>query len=64
MSGNHLLQEWTPINGRTHGILKLKMHNSSKIDAEKIFQERKGDHRILNAELYILLKQILIEKLY
>ena len=52
MSGNHLLQEWTPINGKTHGNFKIEMHNSSKIDAEKIFQERKGDHRILNAALY------------
>ena len=52
MSGDHSLQEWTPINGRTHGNFKIEMHNSSKIDAEKIFQERKGDHRILNAALY------------
>lgn len=52
MSGQNSLQEWTPINGKTHGNFKIEMHNSSKIDAEKIFQERKGDHRILNAALY------------
>jgi len=52
MSGDNSLQEWTPINGKTHGFFKIEMHNSSTIDAEKIFQERKGDHRILNAALY------------
>lgn len=52
MSGENSLQEWTPINGKTHGNFKIEMHNSSTIDAEKIFQERKGDHRILNAALY------------
>lgn len=52
MSGSNSLQEWTAINGRTHGNFKIEMHNSSKTDAEKIFQEKKGDHRILNAALY------------
>jgi PhoH-like ATPase len=52
MSGANSLQEWTPINGKNHGNFKIEMHNSSKLDAEKIFQERKGDHRILNAALY------------
>ena len=52
MSGQNSLQEWTPINGKTHGYFKIEMHNSSTLDAEKIFQERKGDHRILNAALY------------
>ncbi len=52
MSGQNSLQEWTPINGKTHGHFKIEMHNSSNIDAEKIFQEKKGDHRILNAALY------------
>jgi PhoH-like ATPase len=52
MSGDNSLQEWTPIGGKSHGNFKIEMHNSSKLDAEKIFQERKGDHRILNAALY------------
>jgi PhoH-like ATPase len=52
MSGDNSLQEWTSINGKSHGKFKIEMHNSSQIDAEKIFQERKGDHRILNAALY------------
>ena len=52
MSGKNLLQDWTPINGRTHGRFKIEMHTSSKIDAEKIFGEKKADHKILNAALY------------
>lgn len=52
MSGGNLLQEWTPINGRTHGKFKIEMNTTAKTDAEKIFAEKKADHKILNAALY------------
>lgn len=52
MSGGNLLQEWTHINGRTHGKFKIEMNTSAKTDAEKIFAEKKADHKILNAALY------------
>lgn len=52
MSGKNLLQDWTPINGRTHGRFKIEMNTSAKTDAEKIFGEKKADHKILNAALY------------
>ncbi len=52
MSGGNLLQDWTPINGRTHGKFKIEMNTSAKTDAEKIFAEKKADHKILNAALY------------
>lgn len=52
MSGGNLLQDWTPINGRTHGKFKIEMNTSAKTDAEKIFGEKKADHKILNAALY------------
>lgn len=52
MSGGNLLQEWTPINGRTHGKFKIEMNTSAKTDAEKIFAEKKADHKILNAAIY------------
>lgn len=52
MSGGNLLQEWTPINGRTHGKFKIEMNTSAKTDAEKIFADKKADHKILNAALY------------
>jgi PhoH-like ATPase len=53
LSGGNTLQEWTPINGKGHGLFKIEMNQSSKIDAEKVFGEKKADHRILNAALYI-----------
>lgn len=52
MSGKNSLQEWTAINGRTHGRFKIEMHTSAKTDAEKIFGEKKADHKILNAAIY------------
>jgi PhoH-like ATPase len=53
LSGNHSLQNWTPINGKGHGMFKIEMKQSAKIDAEKVFGERKGDHKILNCALHM-----------
>jgi PhoH-like ATPase len=53
ISGNHSLQDWTRINGKGHGLFKIEMSQSSRIDAEKVFGERKADHKILNCALYI-----------
>ncbi len=52
MSGKNSLQNWTPINGKSHGKFKIEMHTSAKTDAEKIFGEKKADHKILNAAIY------------
>jgi PhoH-like ATPase len=52
MSGKNTLQNWTSINGPTRGNFKIEMNASSKVNAEKIFDERKADHRILNTALY------------
>ncbi|MCW3103575.1 MAG: PhoH family protein [Bacteroidetes bacterium] len=53
ISLGNTLQDWININGKGHGMIKIEMHTSSKIDAEKIFGERKGDHRILNTAMYV-----------
>ncbi len=53
ISKGNTLQDWIPINGKGHGMLKIEMHNGSKIDAEKVFGEKKADHRILNTALYV-----------
>lgn len=53
ISIGNTLQDWININGKGHGMIKIEMHTSSKIDAEKIFGERKGDHRILNTAMYV-----------
>jgi len=52
LSGKNTLQNWTAINGPTRGNFKIEMNSSSKINAEKIFDDRKADHRILNTALY------------
>ena len=52
-SGKHTLQDWTPINGRTLGRFYIEMHTNSKLNAEKIFEERKPDHKILNTTIYL-----------
>jgi len=52
LSGNNTLQEWTAINGPNRGKFKIEMNFSSKINAERIFADRKADHRILNTALY------------
>jgi PhoH-like ATPase len=46
------LQSWTSINGPTRGMFRIEMNSSSKVNAEKIFDDRKADHRILNIALY------------
>ncbi|MBS1646944.1 MAG: PhoH family protein [Bacteroidetes bacterium] len=54
LSGNHSLQEWTPINGKTHGNFKIEFAQKAKnIDAEYVFGERKADHKILNCALKV-----------
>lgn len=45
-------QEWQPLNGPHYGNFAILMHGKSSVDAEKIFNEQKSDHRILNAALY------------
>ena len=53
LSGNNTLQNWTPINGKSHGVFKIEMSQNASVDAEKIFGERKGDHKILNCALHM-----------
>ncbi len=51
ISGEHSLQDWIPLEGTGRGKFKVQMHNRSQVDAEVIFDDRKADHRILNAAL-------------
>ncbi len=54
LSGSNTLQDWTRINGKSHGYFKIELNYSKKINTEKVFDERKGDHRILNTALYVV----------
>jgi len=53
-SGKKSLQDWIPIGGKNKGKFTIVMNElQSKIDAVEIFGDDKGDHRILNAALYV-----------
>ncbi|MBO3699678.1 PhoH family protein [Roseivirga sp. E12] len=48
------LQDWIPLNGKTRGSFKVVMEagtGESGLDANRVFGEKKNDHRILNAAL-------------
>ena len=53
LSKGHKLTEWIPLNGKGRGKFKVLMSTPIKktLDAEQIFDERKADHKILNAAL-------------
>lgn len=53
ISNGIILQDWININGKGHGMIKIEMHQDSKTDAERVFGERKADHRILNTALFV-----------
>ena len=51
ISDANLLQDWIPLNGRSHGMLKVISNGGDHIDANKVFGSKKNDHDILNAAL-------------
>ena len=67
ISGANLLQDWIPLNGRSHGKLKVISNGGDHPDANKIFGSKKNDHDIINAALklkteYPDIKVILVSK--
>jgi len=52
LSGKNTLVDWAAINGPNRGKFKIEMNTSSKVNAERIFDDRKADHKILNTALY------------
>lgn len=66
---DHLVSDWVPLNGKSKGQIKVILDSSGhkKYDAEKVFDQRKNDHKILNAALtlqqdYPKAKVILVSK--
>lgn len=51
LSQNHMIQNWTPLNGKNKGSFKIMMNPDNKLNANEIFGEEKNDHKILNAAL-------------
>ncbi|SHF02233.1 PhoH-like ATPase [Fodinibius roseus] len=54
ISDKNLLQKWIPLNGETHGKLRVLNKEDSKVDAAEVFGREKNDHRILNAVLKLM----------
>lgn len=54
ISDKNMLQQWIPLNGRTHGKLRVLKDESSEVDASEIFGNQKNDHRILNAAMKLM----------
>jgi PhoH-like ATPase len=53
LAKGQMLHQWNPMNGKTKGKFKVLMGTNSAIDANKIFNEEKPDHRILNSALQL-----------
>ncbi|MFY0687926.1 MAG: PhoH family protein [Cyclobacteriaceae bacterium] len=51
LAAGQMLQDWIPLNGKTKGKFKVLMESDSTVDACKVFNDDKNDHRILNAAL-------------
>jgi PhoH-like ATPase len=51
LSKDHMIHDWTPLNGRGKGHFKVLMNPENKLNANDIFGEEKNDHKILNAAL-------------
>jgi PhoH-like ATPase len=61
LSEDHMLHTWIPLNSdkkSKRGRFKVLMENDSLLDAVRIFDEKKADHRILNAALKLQEEQI------
>src|SRR3712207_5816384 len=53
LSHENKLQDWLPLNGKNKGNFRVLMTQDSPVDAEKAFNERKADHKILNSALQL-----------
>ncbi|UJP65830.1 PhoH family protein [Mongoliitalea daihaiensis] len=57
LSKDHMIHNWTPLNGKTKGNFKVLMNPETAINANMIFGEEKNDHKILNAALHLKQKE-------
>lgn len=53
LAKDQMLHKWNPLNGKSKGNFKVLMETASNgtLDANKVFNEHKADHRILNSAL-------------
>jgi len=55
LARDQMLHHWNPINGKGKGNFKVVMDTggNGSVDANKVFNEEKSDHRILNSALLL-----------
>lgn len=55
LANGQMLHNWNPLNGKSKGVFKVIMDTggTGSMDANKIFNEDKADHRILNSALFL-----------
>jgi PhoH-like ATPase len=53
ISDANMLQNWIPLNGRSHGKLRVITNGKNSLDATKVYGSDKNDHRIINAALHL-----------
>ncbi|MFQ3326061.1 MAG: PhoH-like ATPase [Salibacteraceae bacterium] len=52
LAGKSILKDWIKLDGPKSGRFRVVMHNlDRRMDANKIFSEKKADHNILNAAI-------------
>jgi PhoH-like ATPase len=53
LAKDQMLHKWNPLNGKSKGNFKVLMETGTNgtLDANKVFNEHKADHRILNSAL-------------
>lgn len=51
LSEDHMIHNWTPLNGKGKGNFRVLMNPQNSLNANEIFGEEKNDHKILNAAL-------------
>jgi PhoH-like ATPase len=58
LSKDHMIHNWTPLNGKGKGNFKVLMNPQNSLNANEIFGEEKNDHKILNAALSLKQSEI------
>jgi len=51
ISDSNMMQKWIPLNGKTHGKIRVVNDEDSATNANEVFGSVKNDHRILNVAL-------------
>jgi PhoH-like ATPase len=55
LSTDHMIHEWTPLNGKTKGNFKVMMHHpKNERNAIEIFGDDKNDNKILNVAVHLM----------